>query len=46
MIVEDAALVPWIEANARWLVWVLPAAGVVIVIGVAKWLQRRHAVAH
>src|SRR5262249_21701948 len=41
MIVEDAALVPWIEANARWLTWAAPAAGVVLVIGVAKWVQRR-----
>ena len=43
MMVEDAALVPWIEATAPWLHWVLPAAGIVAVVGVAKWVQRRHA---
>jgi len=43
MMVEDAALAPWIEATAPWLHWVLPAAGIVAVVGVAKWVQRRHA---
>jgi YjbE family integral membrane protein len=43
MIVEDASLAPWIEASARWLAWLVPAAGVVIVVGVAKWLERRRA---
>jgi len=42
MIVEDAALAPWIEATAPWLHWILPVAGIVAVIGVAKWVQRRH----
>jgi len=42
MIVEDAALAPWVQASAPWLVWLLPAAGVVAVIAVAKWVQRRH----
>lgn len=42
MIVEDAALAPWIEANAHVLVWLLPATGVVVVIAVAKWMQGRH----
>jgi YjbE family integral membrane protein len=41
MMVEDAAVVHWIEANARWLTWVVPALGIVLVIGVAKWMQRR-----
>ena len=41
MIVEDAALAPWIEATAPWLHWILPVAGIVAVIGVAKWVQRR-----
>lgn len=41
MIVEDAAVVHWIEANARWLMWAVPAVGIVLVIAVAKWMQRR-----
>jgi YjbE family integral membrane protein len=43
MIVEDQALEPWIGSHAHWLAWALPAAGVVLVIAVAKWLQRRQA---
>jgi len=43
MFVEDVAVEPWIKVNAHALVWVIPAAGVVLVIGVAKWLERRHA---
>jgi predicted tellurium resistance membrane protein TerC len=43
MMVEDAALAPWIGARAHWLHWVGPAAGVLVVIGVAKALQRRGA---
>ena len=41
MMVEDAALAPWIGAHAHWLEWAVPAAGVLVVIGVAKALQRR-----
>ena len=44
MFVEDVAVGPWIRANAHALEWVVPAAGVVIVIGIAKWLERRHAI--
>ena len=44
MFVEDVAVEPWIKTNAHALVWVIPAAGVVIVIGIAKWLERRHAI--
>ena len=43
MFVEDVAVEPWIKANAHALVWVIPAAGVMLVIGIAKWLERRHA---
>jgi YjbE family integral membrane protein len=43
MMVEDAAVAPWIGAHAHWLEWVLPATGVVVVVGVAKTLQRRAA---
>jgi len=34
-------IAPWIEATAPWLHWILPVAGIVAVIGVAKWVQRR-----
>ncbi len=43
LIVEDAALVDWVHARAPWLSWAAPLVGVVLVVGVAKWLQaRRH----
>jgi YjbE family integral membrane protein len=41
MLVEDVALVPWIEAQAPWLDWAGPVAGVVIVLAVAQWMNRR-----
>ena len=41
LLVEDAALAPWIHANAAWLEWGGPLAGVAIVIGVAHWQKRR-----
>ena len=41
LLVEDTALTPWIHANARWLEWAGPLAGVAIVIGVAHWQRRR-----
>jgi len=43
MFVDDVAVEPWIKATAHALVWVVPAAGIVFVIGMAKWLERRHA---
>jgi len=43
MFVEDVAIEAWVKANAHALRWVIPAAGVVLVIGVAKWLDRRRA---
>ena len=45
MVVEDTALAPWIEANAHWLDWGAPIAGVVVVVAGARWLKQR-AVAH
>ena len=41
MMVADTAVAPWINVHAAWLHWVLPAAGVVVVIAVAKWMQTR-----
>jgi YjbE family integral membrane protein len=43
MLVEDTALLPWIEANAPWLDWVGPVAGVAIVLAGAKWHRWRAA---
>jgi len=43
MIVEDGALVAWIEGNAHLLHWAVPVAGVLVVVGVAKWMQSRQA---
>jgi YjbE family integral membrane protein len=43
MIVEDTSIAPWIKANAHLLEWGLPIAGVFVVIGVARWMQSRHA---
>jgi YjbE family integral membrane protein len=43
MMIEDTAVRPWIEANAHWLEWIGPAAGIVFVVGVARWMQRRRA---
>ena len=40
MMVEDAAIAPWIGAHAHWLEWLVPVAGVLVVIGVARALRR------
>jgi YjbE family integral membrane protein len=41
MIVMDTAIAPWIDANAHWLHWALPVAGILVVVGAAKWMQMR-----
>jgi YjbE family integral membrane protein len=41
MMVQDTAVAPWINVHAAWLHWVLPVTGIVIVVGVAKWMQMR-----
>ncbi len=41
LLVEDAALLPWIHANAGWLEWAGPVAGVLFVVGAAEFLKRR-----
>ena len=41
MLVEDAALAPWIRANAAWLEWAGAIAGVVIVLTGARWQKWR-----
>ena len=41
MIVTDPAIHAWVEAQGAWPHWVLPIGGIVLVIAIAKWLQRR-----
>jgi YjbE family integral membrane protein len=41
MMIEDTAVAPWIAAQAPWLRWIVPAAGILVVVGAAKWVQRR-----
>jgi YjbE family integral membrane protein len=41
LIVEDAALVDWVHLHAAWLSWAAPVAGIVLVVGVSKWLRSR-----
>jgi YjbE family integral membrane protein len=43
MMVADAAVAPWIEANAHWMHWAIPIAGIAAVVGAARWLQVRAA---
>jgi YjbE family integral membrane protein len=45
MIVEDTAIVDWIKVHAHWLDWAGPLAGIVLVVAVAKWQERRHSAA-
>ena len=32
----------WVKAQGPWLQWAAPIAGILIVIGPAYWLKRRH----
>ena len=41
MMVVDTAVADWINAHAHWLHWAAPVAGIVIVIAVAKLMERR-----
>ena len=43
LIVEDTAIIAWVHLHAKWLGWAAPIAGVVLVVGTAKWLQARQA---
>ena len=40
--IEDVTVKPWVTANAAWLHYAAPMAGVVIVVAVGLWLTRRH----
>ena len=39
--IDDAAVKPWIDANAALLHYVAPIAGIVVVVGIGWWLSRR-----
>ena len=41
MAVTDPVLKDWVNANAAWLHWAAPAAGVVFVVLLGKWLAAR-----
>ena len=41
MAVTDPVAKEWVGANAHWLYTALPAAGIVIVVGLGTWLARR-----
>ncbi len=41
LIVDDSAIVGWIQAHAAWLTWAAPVIGIALVVGPAKWLERR-----
>ena len=40
MMVADTAVAPWIAERAAWLHWAAPVAGIVVVVAVARWMQR------
>jgi YjbE family integral membrane protein len=40
--IEDVTVKPWIQANAPWLHYAAPIAGVAVVVAVGMWLTRRH----
>ena len=41
MAVTDPLVTEWVEANAQYLHWVVPAAGAVFVVVLGKWLAAR-----
>jgi YjbE family integral membrane protein len=43
--ISDTAVKPWIDANATYLHYVAPIVGVVVVVGVGIWRNRRAAAA-
>ena len=40
--IEDVTVKPWVTANAEWLHYGAPIAGVVVVVAIGMWLTRRH----
>jgi len=41
MMVVDTAVAAWINEHSAWMHWVVPVAGIVVVVAVAKWMQAR-----
>jgi YjbE family integral membrane protein len=41
MATTDPVVKDWVDANAAWLHWAAPAAGVVFVVAAGKWLAAR-----
>jgi len=41
MAATDPVVKGWVDANAAWLHWVAPAAGVAFVVALGKWLAAR-----
>ena len=41
MAATDPVVKGWVDANAAWLHWVAPTAGVVFVVALGKWLAAR-----
>jgi YjbE family integral membrane protein len=41
LLVTDAAFMPWLARFPHWIQWAIPVAGIVLVVGVAKWIERR-----
>ncbi len=42
--IDDTTIAAWVDAQAPWLDWAAPIAGVVLVVGVAKWRVLRRQV--
>jgi YjbE family integral membrane protein len=40
--IEDVTVKPWVTANAAWLHYGAPIAGIVIVVAIGLWLTKRH----
>jgi YjbE family integral membrane protein len=45
MIVTDPAIEHWVAPLGKWPHWAVPIAGVALVVGLAKWIERRRTTA-
>lgn len=43
MVITDPINAAWVNTNAHWMHYVAPAVGAVLVVGVGKFLAKRHA---
>ena len=41
MMIEDPVVVDWVKAQGDWVKWAAPIAGILLVIGIARWLKSR-----